>query len=260
MHLDIEGDESLAVLEKRPVGALGLAALDMDEASFLDLYLGLTGPESEIPVALLQLADDNELGERGWLDQRIARGDFDLTNVPDVAAAACDPNFQSTLLNWLSSINDGSEWGLNEDPDSDADWSGPTEPLGLGVACTNCTSSWWHRDYYTDQFEVFNVDEIKLGFTACNVSDRPTITTNYGNSLPDYGPTVRFRYRTENNASTGTIYSNDIDESEDGLNWNMHWKGTSASGNNDFDWAISIANGRAADRFDVGFVWEHHGW
>lgn len=260
VHLDIEGDESIGVIEKQPAGAIGLADLGLPDASFLDLYLALTEPEIDVPIALLQLAEDNELGERGWLGQQIEHGDLELTAPPNVAAAACDAGFQSYLTNWWASVDDGSEWGFNEDPDSDSDWYGPTEPLGLGIACTNCSESWWHRDYYNDQFEIFNVDEMKMAISACAIGWRPTISTNGGGSLTHYGPTLRFRYRTENNASTGQVYSNDLSEAEEGGRWRWHWKGSATSGDNDFDWTIEVANGRATDRFDIGFVWNHYGW
>lgn len=259
VHLDIEGEASLGVIEQQPAGAPSLADVGMDDASVLDLYLAITGPETEIPAPLLELAANNELGERGWLEQRIARGDFDLVAEPDVVMAACDAGFQSWLTNWNSQVTDGQRWGLNEDPDSDADWYGPTEPLGTGIACTNCSETWWHRDYYNDQFELFNVDEMKMGVDACNIGYRPPLTAG-NTTLSHYGPTLRFRYRTENNASSGEVWSRDLTAAEEGTHWRWYWLGSSTSGFNDYDWTIEIANARAADRYDLGFMWNHHGW
>ncbi|MCA9709491.1 MAG: hypothetical protein KDK70_26860, partial [Myxococcales bacterium] len=239
VHLDLEGEESLGVIERRPAGALGLPDLGMEDASFLDLYLAVTEPEVEIPLALLQLADDHELGERGWLGERLGGG-LDLLDGSSVSTAACNAGFQSALINWKPAVNDGSEWGLGEDPDSDSDWYGPTEPLGLGIACSNCTESWWHRDYYNDQFEIFNVDEMKMSVSACSIGWRPWLTAG-STTLEHYGPTLRFRYRTENNASTGQVYSNDLDEVDEGGTWSWYWQGSPTSGDNDFDWTIEIA-------------------
>lgn len=259
VHLQLEGEESLGIIEHQPAGAAGLADLGVADASMLDLYLAITGPETEVPAPLLRLAENNELGERGWLDQRMARGDFELVAKPDIATAACDAGFQSWLTDWNSQVSEVSEWGLNEDPDSDADWYGPTEPLGLGIACPNCSETWWHRDYYNDQFEIFEVDEMKMGVDVCAVDYRPSITD--GNiTLTHYGPILRFRYRTEGNASTGQVWSKDVTEAEEGGHWRWYWLGSSTSGNNDFDWTIEIANGRAGDRYDLGFVYDNHGW
>ena len=259
VHLENGGEESLGIIEHQPAGAVALADLGVADASILDLYLAITGPETEVPAPLLRLAEDNELGERGWLEQGIARGDFDLVAEPDIATAACDAGFQSWLTNWNPQVSDQSEWGLNEDPDSDSDWYGPTEPLGLGIACTNCSESWWHRDYYNDQFEIFNVDEMKMGVDVCNVDFRPSITDG-STTLTHYGPILRFRYRTENNASTGQVWSKDVTEAEEGGHWRWYWLGSSTSGYNDYDWTIEIANARAGDRYDLGFVSDHHGW
>ncbi|MEX1367136.1 MAG: hypothetical protein AB1Z98_28675 [Nannocystaceae bacterium] len=261
VHMDIGGEESLGVIEHQPLGALGLADLGIDDASSpLDLYLALTGPTTEVPEALRRLAVDNQLGERGWLDQQVARGDFDLAAEPNIVTAACDGGFQSYLTNWRTDIDEYVRWALGEDIDNDTSWYGPSDPLGLGIGCTDCTETWWHRDYYNDQFEIYNVDEMKMAVSACAIGWRPDITTNYGHVLEHYGPTLRFRYRTENNAATVQAYSNDLAESEEGGRWRWYWYGSSASGDNDFDWTIEIANARATDLFDLGWFWNHNGW
>ena len=131
--------------------------------------------------------------------------------------------------------------------------------LGLGIACSNCSETWWHRDYYNDQFELYNVDEMKMGVDVCNLGTRPSITDGT-TTLTHYGPILRFRYRTEDNASSGQVWSHDVTAAEEGGHWRWHWLGSSTDGYNDYDWTIEIANARAADRYDLGFLWEHYGW
>ncbi|MCH9682329.1 MAG: hypothetical protein K0V04_12905 [Deltaproteobacteria bacterium] len=259
VHLDIAGEASLGMIEKQPAGAVGLADLGLESASPLDIYLALTDAETEVPAPLRALSLDHELGARGWLGEQLDGGAFELTAPPDVAAAACDAGFQSYLTNWQPQVSENYEWGFNEDPDSDSDWYGPTEPLGLGIACSDCSETWWHRDYYNDQFEIWNVDEMKMAVSACSIGWRPSISAG-NQTLSHYGPTLRFRYRTEGNVSSGQVYSNDLEEAEEGGRWRWYWGGTPASGDNDYDWTIEIANGRASDRFDIGFVYDHHGW
>lgn len=256
LHLDIEGEESVAVIERVPPGALPLSAVGMEDASALDLYLAVTEPEDEIPVALLHLADDNQLGERGWLDQQIDRGDFDLTSEPDVQTSACNAGFEGYFEGWTFGW-DVKELHLNEDPTTDPDWEGPRDP-DLGITCSGC-SNWYFRDRVpNDAYELYNIDEVKLGYFACDIAWRPTIETNYGNDLPHYGPIVKFRYRTEGNAATGQVYSKDLLEADEGTDYFYHWTGNSSF--NDYDWNIAILGGRSADRFDFGFAGQHHGW
>lgn len=256
LHLDIEGEESVSVIERLPVGALSLSALGMEDASALDLYLAVTEPGDEIPVALLHLADDNQLGERGWLNQQIDRGDFGLTSKPDVQASACDAGFEG-YFEGLTHSWDVKELHLDEDPTTDPDWEGPRDP-DLGISCGGC-DNWYFRDRVpNDAYELYNIDEVTLGYAACSIAWRPDLETNYGNDLVHYGPIVKFRYRTENNAAYGQAYSKDLLESDEGIQYFYHWAGNSTY--NDYDWDIAILGGRSADRFDFGFAGQNHGW
>lgn len=271
VELDVDGDVSVGILEEQPPGSPSLAAAPgLEGASALDVFLAITEADVDVPEGLLALSEDQQLGERGWLAATLADVQLELPLTAEgrtaAAGTACESGFESWLINWLpphggsigASASD-RKWDLSSDPGVDPDWWGPIEPL-TGQTCSDCTESWYYRRYFSTQWEIYNKDEIKMGVAACDIGWRPAYNPGGSPVIEHLGPRLSFEYRTENNASTHKAWSKDLAASDEGKHYRWYWRGTSAAGNNDFDWKIEVQHARATDLFDFGWLWNNNGW
>lgn len=243
------GAQSLLLLEGGKIGTVSLGAEPaLADASLLDIFLAATEADVPVPDELLGHID-HRLGARGWFVDKVLRGEYLLPR-----SLCTNSDFQDALRDYTPAIDGGELWRLDSSPGGgNADWNGPDEPR-LGIACSNCQALWYYHNYQSDEWPVANVDANKQAIKVCSVGSRPQVCASSG-CIAHLGPEVQFWYRTGGNASTHFVWSADVSQGE---YWRLPWTGDPTD--NDRDWRFRIMHAVSADSFDIGYIWEHHGW
>jgi len=244
------GTSGVGVIHQRAPGAADPTQdARLANASALDLFWAVTSAEIEVP-AQLGTYEKHDLGARGWYLEELGR--LDETS----PRAICNNSeFQASLRNWLPQINDGELWRLDLSAAEGTDWVGPA--CGSALACDN--PSFYSLYYSAGSWSIGNVDDMKQQVAICAMNPSRSICSNFGGCISHLGPTVRFQYRTENNASVEQVFVRDMTASDLNGYWNWYWFGNSTEWNN-LDWRIRIDDVKQGDLFDMGWIWNHNGW
>ncbi len=99
----------------------------------------------------------------------------------------------------------------------------------------------------------------RVAICSMNPSRNPCSTVS-GSCNTHLGPTVRFGFRTKNNASAGTAFTRDMTASDLNTAWRWRWHGSILNDRHNWDWKISLRDVKQGDSFDMGWIWEHRGW
>ena len=168
----------------------------LSSASPLDLFLAITPEGTDVPEELHRYGDER-LGERGWFLDELSSAER------IVPRAACNNNdFRAALRNWRPEINDGEFWRLNTSVGVGGSWTGPV--CGTALPCSS--PSFYSLYNNANSYSLFEVDEMKQRIAICAMNPSRTVCSTLGGCNTHLGPTVRFQYRTENNASTGQVF------------------------------------------------------
>jgi hypothetical protein len=222
----------------------------LSDATPLDLFLAITSEEMEIPDELL-VYEEQGLGERGWFLEEVQHADR------IVPRANCNnSDFRASLRNWRPEINDGEIWRLNTGVGDGGNWTGPV--CGTALSCNNPT--FFSLFNNLDDYSLFNVDEMKQRVAICSMNPSRRVCANSGGCISHLGPTVRFEFRRQNNASTGQVFSRDMTAADLNTVWRWRWHGSPIAGQHNWDWRIRINHVKQGDQFDLGWIFEHRGW
>ncbi|MFY0535600.1 hypothetical protein [Nannocystis pusilla] len=259
LSLELPGMEkpSLELLE---AGTPGTISVGIEPAfangSLLDLFLAVTEPEVAVPEALLG-EPNHALGERGWFLKNLAENKYVLPRVN----VCNDSEFIDALHDYQPTIDGDENFIFGMEVGETSGWIAPqNDPIDFGIACTGFCPDQYHAYMYNSYdwpAEPDNVDAAKSGIVVCTLGSHPNImSTSNGQTYNHVGPDIQFWHRTENNASVNLLFSNDISAPA----WYRLGEVGNSTSNKNFDRKIKIVNAVEGDIYDIGHVWEDHGW
>ncbi len=245
------GRRSLGLLEVKRPGGISLALEPaLKGASLRDVFLAVTGEDVALPEELRAL-DDHELGPRGWIAEKAARGEYQVPR-----ALCVNADFQSALTGWdpaVATINGTPVWNLDSSPPG-TDW-GYAAPAGGCGGCDPMEEGWSAFMGGDSDWAAENVDAVKQRVEVCNIAYHPSL-----GGFAHEGPDVRFVYRTEGSLTQHTAWSRDLLATDEGNAYQWYWEGAVNPGDNNSDWKIKIGSGRDLDLFDIGVIPDAYGW